>query len=332
MNNNWRFTPACCVILLTGCSGGGGDAAPVASPTASVVSQTAQPAPANSLVLNFQAAGTTITYQPASATIILPGGTGGVASASGQGATLVVTNDGGGNVAGIVLQSPSTAGSTVIAQVQRPPNAGQTSAAPSGATYLPTPTLSQVSSFLYGTFGIPESPPSIYGGTTAFDLSQWAAGKNLSSSAYGIWGASDMTGLAGPAGTFAFGNLSPAASVPATGSATFNGTTIGAGAGNAVIYALQGDAQITANFATQSVTASLTNLKTENILTKASASLPDLSGTSAISGNAYAGTIAGGGLNGTINGNFYGSAAQETAGVWQASGGGNAWIGSFGAK
>jgi hypothetical protein len=60
--------------------------------------------------------------------------------------------------------------------------------------------------------------------------------------------------------------------------------------------------------------------------------LPNLTGTSTISGNAYAGAISGGTLTGTINGNFYGSAAQETAGVWQASGGGNTWIGSFGAK
>ena len=60
--------------------------------------------------------------------------------------------------------------------------------------------------------------------------------------------------------------------------------------------------------------------------------LPDLTGTSTLSGNAYAGPIAGTGLTGSINGNFYGYAAQETSGVWQASGGGNTWLGSYGAK
>jgi hypothetical protein len=155
----------------------------------------------------------------------------------------------------------------------------------------------------------------------------------LNYAAYGLWASGD-TATAGRAGTFAFGNLTPTASVPATGSATFNGTTIGVGAATSgsTVYALQGTAQIIANFATQSVTTNLTNLGTKNIWTNAVGSLPNLSGTSTISGNAYAGTIAGTGLTGTINGNFYGPAAQETAGVWQASGGGNAWIGSYGAK
>jgi hypothetical protein len=132
--------------------------------------------------------------------------------------------------------------------------------------------------------------------------------------------------------------------MPASGTATFNGATIGVGGatGGSTAYSLVGNAQIIANFATQSVTTNLTNLSTlilsinnlstQTISTNAVGSLPNLSGTSTISGNAYAGPIAGTGLTGTIKGNFYGPAAQETAGVWQASGGGNAWIGSYGAK
>jgi hypothetical protein len=121
--------------------------------------------------------------------------------------------------------------------------------------------------------------------------------------------------------------------VPATGTATFTGSTIGVGSINGTaIQALQGDAKIVANFASQSVSTNFTSLGTQNISTQATGSLPDLTGTSTLAGNAYAGSISGGGLTGTVNGNFYGSAAQETAGVWQASGGGNVWIGSFGAK
>jgi hypothetical protein len=99
--------------------------------------------------------------------------------------------------------------------------------------------------------------------------------------------------------------------------------------------ALQGNVQIVANFSTQSVTTKLTGLTTERISPgsgKVTGTLPDLTGSSAISGNAYGGPISGVGMSGTINGNFYGSAAQETAGVWQASGNGKAWLGSFGAK
>jgi hypothetical protein len=51
-----------------------------------------------------------------------------------------------------------------------------------------------------------------------------------------------------------------------------------------------------------------------------------------INGNGYAAALSGGALTGTLNGNFYGPGARETAGVWQASGAGQVWVGSFGAK
>ena len=164
-------------------------------------------------------------------------------------------------------------------------------------------------------------------------ITQSVGAQSLNYAAYGLWASGD-TAASGRAGTFAFGNLTPGASVPTTGSATFNGTTTGVGGatGGSTVYALQGNAQIIANFATQSVTTNLTNLGTQNISTNATSSLSNLTGTSSISGNAYAGPIAGTGLTGTINGNFYGPAAQETAGVWQANGGGISWIGSYGAK
>jgi len=93
------------------------------------------------------------------------------------------------------------------------------------------------------------------------------------------------------------------------------------------LFALDGKAQIVANFSNQSVAASLTQLRTP-----VSGTLPDLTGTAAISGNAYSGSIAGGALKGTIGGNFYGAGADETAGVFQVSGGGSSLFGSYGAK
>ena len=175
-----------------------------------------------------------------------------------------------------------------------------------------------------------------YANSTGFTLSQVAGAQSLSSSAYGVWATDDVFTLAGRAGTFAIGNLTPPSAMPVTGSATFTGSTTGVGgatSGKDAFYALQGDAQVIANFGTQSVTTNLTNLKTQDVyVSTATGSLPDLTGTSTLSGNAYAGPIAGTGLSGTIKGNFYGTAAQETAGVWQAAGGGNAWLGGFGAK
>jgi hypothetical protein len=187
------------------------------------------------------------------------------------------------------------------------------------------PTAAQLVTILRDVYGFPNTTGSV--------ITQSIGAQSLNSAAYGFWASGD-TATAGRAGTFAFGNLTPTASVPATGSATFNGTTTGVGGATSgsTVYALQGNAQIVANFATHSVMTNLTNLGTQNISTNAISSLPDLSGTSTISGNAYTGPISGGALAGTINGNFYGSSAQETAGVWQASGGGNTWIGSYGAK
>jgi hypothetical protein len=180
---------------------------------------------------------------------------------------------------------------------------------------------------------------------SASTISQVAAGQGLTSSAYGLWASSGAgygfwaaTGKAfsSDAGAFAFGNLTPPTAVPATGLATFSGFTIGFGGATdgSAAFVLKGNAQVIANFASQTVTTNLTNFQTDNISrnSTATALVPSLTGTSTISGNAYAGTISGPALIGTINGNFYGSAAQETVGVWQVSGNGNAWLGSFGAK
>jgi hypothetical protein len=241
---------------------------------------------------------------------------GSAAAASGQGATITLIQ-GNTGVYTVVFNIPTT-GATFAQQVTA-------SVWDYGGPFGPLPNTAQFAAMLSQIFGSPN--------TNGVAITQSIGAQSLNYAAYGLW-ASDDTATAGRAGTFAFGNPTPTASMPATGSATFNGTTIGVGgaASGSTVYALQGNAQIIANFATQSVTANLTNLSTQNISTNAVGSLPNLSGTSTISGNAYAGPIAGTGLTGTINGNFYGPAAQETAGVWQASGGGNAWIGSYGAK
>jgi hypothetical protein len=225
-------------------------------------------------------------------------------SAAGQGATVTLTTDASGNLSRVVI-----------------PAGGITDGAGGPGHPLTSP--------LTLDFGYQLDDVLAFPGDQADTLSQAAAGQGLTSSAYGLWAVSGTTGAA--VGGLAFGNLTPATSVPVTGSATFNGFTIGlGGATNSnPTQTLQGNAQIIANFATQTVTTNLTNF---SYGPSVKAPVPDLTGTSSMTGNAYAGPISGGGLNGTISGNFYGPAAQETAGVWQASGGGNTWIGSYGAK
>ena len=228
----------------------------------------------------------------------------------GQGAIITLSTDASGNLSGVGIPAG---------------NINDTGSGAGGGRSLTSPLT------LDFTFQLNDTLAST--NEQSYTLSQVAAGQGLTASAYGMWASTGKT-LPGDAGTFAFGNLTPATSVPTTGSATFNGFTIGMGGAvdGSTQYALKGNAQVIANFATQSVTANLTNFVTSSYTTSVKTPIPDLTGTSAISGNAYTGPISGGALAGTINGNFYGSTAQETAGVWQASGGGNAWIGSFGAK
>ena len=303
------------VLFLAACGGGGGGGTSAALAPAPA----APAAAASGGLLSFQPDNTTVTYQLASATaLVTNAGVGGVAAAaSGQGATITVTQLGGGYT--VVFNIPTT-GTTFTQQV----GVGFNDIAYGPILFLPN-TAELAAGLSQDLVGFLNPNDSV--------ITQSVGAQSLNYAAYGLWASGD-TATVGRAGTFAFGNLTPTASVPATGSATFNGTSIGIGGATngSTVYALQGNAQIVANFATQSVTTNLTNLGTQNISTNATGSLPNLTGTSTISGNAYAGPIAGTGLSGTINGNFYGPAATETAGVWQASGGGNSWIGSYGAK
>jgi len=306
---------ALCCAFSTACSGGvgGGGTSPASAPAtaASTVTNTGK-------FISFQAGNATIAYPAASATaLVTNAGTGGVAAAaSGQGATITLTTNNG--AIKVVFNVPTT-GSTFTQQY------ASSVWDYDGLIGENAPAAAQLVTILRQVYGSPNTTSSV--------ITQSIGPQFLNSAAYGFWASGD-TATAGRAGTFAFGALTPTASMPATGSATFNGLTIGVGGATSgsTVYALQGNAQIIANFASQSVTTSLTNLSTHDVSTNAVSSLPNLTGTSAISGNAYTGAISGTGLTGTINGNFYGSAAQETAGVWQASGGGNSWIGSYGAK
>jgi len=270
---------------------------------------------------NLQAANATVTYPAASVSEIVSNSTAGglTTAASGQGATLTLTNDASGNLSKIVFNIPTA-----------------------GLTF--TQTYTGQSSFLdradLGNFAIALSQVGIIPGCLVcnpdgYALTQAAGTQQLTSSAYGVWASGNSVTI-DRGGAFAIGNLTPAASVPTSGTATFNGSTMGMGgsAGGGLVTAFKGNAQMIANFSSQSVTTNLTNLNTENEFEEAGvrSTIPDLTGTSTIAGNAYVGPIAGTGLTGTINGNFYGAGAKETAGVWQASGGGNSWMGSFGAK
>jgi hypothetical protein len=154
----------------------------------------------------------------------------------------------------------------------------------------------------------------------------------LSFSAYGAW----LVNTAGSnynVGTFALGTETAGAQMPATGTASYTGTTLGFGANSAAPFTFTGTAAIGVNFATNSVTnATFGNFVTQDVNdSSAGPTLPNLTGTGSIVGNKYTVPIAGTGLTGSAAGAFYGPAANETAGVFQANGGTVSLIGSFGA-
>jgi len=299
---NLHYPAVALGLLLAGCSsGGGGGISATAAPT--LTAPTTQTPAGSGGPINLQGANSTVDYKAAalygSALYPAPGT-----------ASVTLATDANGNLKTISFNLPGF---------------GLKDASPSVVpSSSMTADLGNLVLIFRETFG--------FVSTRGYTLSQVAGAQTLSSSAFGLWGSGDVMG--GGAGGFALGNLTPANSVPASGSATFNGTVIGLGTATdaTASYALQGEAQIKANFANQSVSTRLTNLNTMNLSTNVKGSLAELAGTSTISGNAYSGSIAGGALTGTITGNFYGSAAQETTGVWQASGGGSFWGGSYGAK
>jgi hypothetical protein len=145
------------------------------------------------------------------------------------------------------------------------------------------------------------------------------------------------------AGWYVYGQETPFAAIPSTGSATYLGTLNGNYFdGTATAYAVRADLTATADFAARSVDFSTLGTETVVLLplggTGAIASRNDLNinhspltiGTNT---NQFSGTVTDvGGRTGTATGRFYGPAANEIGGVYSLSGGGQTNIGSFVAK
>lgn len=161
---------------------------------------------------------------------------------------------------------------------------------------------------------------------------------------FGVWATGLGTG-SGHYGAFSVGATTPGASVPTTGSATYNGYAGGLYASSTgAVYAAVGSAMFTANFANRNVSVSTSNTEIADLTTNSVSSAPYLnfsgnltwsSGSSSISGafsttttmpntNYY--------LSGSASGSFYGPSASELGGTFTISGAGANFIGAFGGK
>jgi hypothetical protein len=173
----------------------------------------------------------------------------------------------------------------------------------------------------------------------------FAIASHFDFSAFGAWIAPLPNGSGIIAGATAGGIPTPPPAVPTTGSATYQGQTFGHGS----IIALKseatfftwGDATINADFAHNSVTTSLTNMKMSqqnfgSSIVPTGPAVPlgfDLNGTAGLTGNRYSGTLSGTApvkfvhdntspftVQGPIQGSLFGPKAQETGGTWSVAG------------
>lgn len=152
---------------------------------------------------------------------------------------------------------------------------------------------------------------------------------------FGNWLDVDLATAELSQGFVIFGVRTPVADVPSTGTATYNGETIGALVDAAgTVFTVAGDAQLVADFAAGTLGGDFTGIGKINVLTDVVSPWRDFTITTTINGNAFDGTAQtdDGVLSGTAAGGFFGPAAEEAAGVWRMIGGGEEAIGAFGGK
>ena len=152
-------------------------------------------------------------------------------------------------------------------------------------------------------------------------------------------------------GAFVIGYETPAASVPTTGRATFNGRAEGAvlnaGTDRASIGLTGGTATFTADFGARTVSGTVTGMVARDavggIPTGMLPAWNDFSFNSRITANAFSGdtrvtstpggiTSLAGNATGTIEGRFFGPSAQEAGAVWTLFDGTKSAIGTLSGK
>jgi hypothetical protein len=171
------------------------------------------------------------------------------------------------------------------------------------------------------------------------------AASTLTYSTYGVWTRTTTTGLLGM-GVFATGTPTATTNMPTTGAGTFTGNAVGyVATGNAATnVSFAGTATINADFASRTLSGSITNITSTSIATPTTTGTLGsiVFGSTTYSGNTFAGSaLASGsatdaidlsGATGTYGGVFYGFNAVEAAGSFAVTKSGANVIGVFGVK
>ena len=164
-----------------------------------------------------------------------------------------------------------------------------------------------------------------------FGLNSTGGLANLNYTALGNWVvANASTGLSSNMAFYVAGYQTPVASMPTSGSATYGGTGTVIGAvlipGGSTGAQLTGNSALTANFSSGAITGSFTNMQATPVTGGAASPWNSVSASANISGATFSGqtatsstpsgTYSLGSATGTINGGFYGPAANELGAVW----------------
>ena len=183
----------------------------------------------------------------------------------------------------------------------------------------------------------------------------WTGHSNLDWTRVGYWATGggwwDYDDEVGRRSAFVFGYETPAAAMPASGTATYAGTAEGAvfspgtGSGSThcacVIYEVSGDASFTADFGARTLSGSLTNMSVPIGWDFESRAWNDVDFTAAIAGNGFSGSTRvtnapaesmGANAAGTLEGKFFGPSAQEAGAVWTLHDGTNSAMGTLSGK
>jgi hypothetical protein len=161
---------------------------------------------------------------------------------------------------------------------------------------------------------------------------------SLTFSTYGIW-LNAQSSTAGATGAIAFGNMTPAAGIPTSGSATYSGKTLGTALNLAqgTASVLTGTATFNANFTTMMISGNLNLNDVTNNVAFANLSMP-ATNIAASAGGPYNGSLTGTLPDGNpvassdVHGQFNGPTANETSGTWSAANSNWRALGGFGAK
>jgi hypothetical protein len=190
-------------------------------------------------------------------------------------------------------------------------------------------------------FSSPEGGAALTGTVDGTEL--WIAGRGaLSYMRYGYW-ASRAPGFASPTtlGLFHTGKQTPLSEIPASGTATYRGQTIGIAQAGPQDIRFSAPITLNADFSARSISGSIGPLdgvaiRRPDILVSSVLPGIDLAGTIVANRFSGAASASGGGTpaSGTFDGTFYGPGAAEVGGAWNIASPGNTIraSGTFGAK